>query len=484
MKNSITLSVALFLSTGAFSQKVGIDASTLQFAKFTVEQTAGSTSSVEQILWNRANDFTRLKFRNNSLGFWELGARIGSLSNPSQDTFKITTDLEPNFFVMRGNGQIGINTGNPLFRLHIEGTNRPGVFARTTNASTDSGAIMGILDVPSGASFRSSGVRGESKSITSNSIGVYGIQNGGGWGVAGSVKEAGASGWGAGVYGEAGLNGFSSGTGGYGVYGLNANTGGTGGYFRDFSGAGKALVTVGAVQFVNLGGGTNKVLTSDATGNATWQNLPASAGVWNVTGNDIQNGNTGIVRIGQPNVIGFDSKLTVASNSNTINGTLALHENESDYARLQFSNQNSAGNNYWHLAGFNDNVTINNDRFNIYHGLTGDIMSITGDGKVGIGTTNPTQKLELNNGFLKVSGANKTAFIHTAEVANISGNLTYLNYSGMASTDIVIVSHVYVAAYTGPVGVWWVGSGWAIFRENNPGVMPAGEKFSVMVIKQ
>jgi hypothetical protein len=111
-----------------------------------------------------------------------------------------------------------------------------GIYSRSTITTTDSAAIIGVLDVPTGANFRAAGVRGESKSTTNSSIGVYGLQNGGGFGVAGSVKEAGITGWGAGVYGEAGLNGFSSGTGGYGVSGANMNTGGTAGYFENFSG--------------------------------------------------------------------------------------------------------------------------------------------------------------------------------------------------------------------------------------------------------
>jgi hypothetical protein len=83
MKNITLFLIAIILTASATAQKVGIDASTLQHSKFTVEQTAGSENVVEQILWNRAPDFTRLKFRNNTLGYWQLAARIGNLVNPS-----------------------------------------------------------------------------------------------------------------------------------------------------------------------------------------------------------------------------------------------------------------------------------------------------------------------------------------------------------------------------------------------------------------
>jgi hypothetical protein len=44
--------------------------------------------------------------------------------------------------------------------------------------------------------------------------------------------------------------------------------------------------------------GANKVLTSDAAGIASWQNLPAGAATWGLSGNNIYNSNAGNVGIG------------------------------------------------------------------------------------------------------------------------------------------------------------------------------------------
>jgi hypothetical protein len=91
----------------------------------------------------------------------------------------------------------------------------------------------------SGGGF-SSAVRGESDSTTSNGIGVWGSQNGGGYGVYGTA----ASGYG--VIGAA-----SAGTGtNYGVYGSTNSSAGYGGYF-----VGRVNVT-GALS---KGGGSFKI---------------------------------------------------------------------------------------------------------------------------------------------------------------------------------------------------------------------------------
>jgi hypothetical protein len=62
----------------------------------------------------------------------------------------------------------------------------------------------------------------------------------------------------------------------YGVYGFSANN--VGGYFSSGP-SGRALETNGAVKFAGAGmnPGAGKVLTSDANGNATWQNSTAVA---------------------------------------------------------------------------------------------------------------------------------------------------------------------------------------------------------------
>jgi hypothetical protein len=53
----------------------------------------------------------------------------------------------------------------------------------------------------------------------------------------------------------------------------------------------------GVLQYP-LGAAAGRVLTSDASGNASWQPLPSGASVWAVSGNDIYNTNTGNIGVG------------------------------------------------------------------------------------------------------------------------------------------------------------------------------------------
>ena len=167
---------------------------------------------------------------------------------------------------------VGINTVAPVYRLQVEEATKTAIYARTQSSAADTSAIRGVLDNPTLAGSRSAGVRGITTSTTSNSIGVYGTHAGGGWGVAGSTKEAGVGGGGSGVYGEAGLGGLASGTGGNGVLGINLNPSGIGGNFQDLDGSAtsRALKTSGKVQLTGVGEAAGKALVTDNSGNASW----------------------------------------------------------------------------------------------------------------------------------------------------------------------------------------------------------------------
>lgn len=91
--------------------------------------------------------------------------------------------------------------------------------------------------------------------------------------------------------------------------------------------------------------------------------------------------------------------------SGSLNGAhLLLNESGStDYARLRFTNSsfNSATNNrYWDIAA---KIGTSNslDEMNFYSRQFGNVLSLSGDGKVGILTTAPGAALEVN-GFTKL----------------------------------------------------------------------------------
>lgn len=103
--------------------------------------------------------------------------------------------------------------------------------------------------------------------------------------------------------------------------------------------------------------------------------------------------NSGDVGIGTSSP---DASLEISQNSSLSDPHILLHENGNDYARLNFDNNN--GSNYWTIAAY---IASNNqnDRLNFWNGTSGDVMTITGDGEVGIGVgISPKVPFHLGNG--------------------------------------------------------------------------------------
>lgn len=228
-------------------------------------------------------------------------------------------------------------------------------------------------------------------------------------------------------------------------------------------GLGDVRVEIPGVLRIPTGAAAGRVLTSNASGDASWQDLPAGASVWAVSGTNIYNTNTGNVGVGTSspaflldvrgdrnarlvNIVNTNSgtladglhisvsaplgyglvstangtdgmairasatganawagfflgrgyfsnnvgigtstlmtaRLNVAADSTTADATLRLHENSADYARLEFTNTNTARK--WHIAGLIGSA-VANDRLNFWNSAVGDIMSIRGDGTVSV----------------------------------------------------------------------------------------------------
>lgn len=168
--------------------------------------------------------------------------------------------------------------------------------ASTSSTAASVSAIVGEISATTPGGF-SAAVKGINNGTGGLGIGVWGTQAGSGWGVygatAGGVGVNGNGGTGIGVLGSAssgiGVVGSSS-TGIPGSFSitnaanannaLTATTAGTGfaASFTSANAAPLALHTAGGVQLTGISEGAGKVLTSDASGNATWQTF-ASAGI-------------------------------------------------------------------------------------------------------------------------------------------------------------------------------------------------------------
>jgi hypothetical protein len=93
-------------------------------------------------------------------------------------------------------------------------------------------------------------------------------------------------------------------------------------------------------------------------------------------------------------------KLHVKADSSPTTPQLILEEDAEEGARLSFIN-NSGSSNSWTLYGM-PNATAANAIFNLYYSGFGNIMSLKGNGNVGIGTTNPVQRLDVD-GHIRIN---------------------------------------------------------------------------------
>lgn len=266
---------------------------------------------------------------------------------------------------------------------------------------------------------------------------------------------------------------------------------------------GVAINSNGKVRFGRIGESAGRVLTSDADGYATWQDATVPAHnhfgeSWagnSSTGLEVKNANSttsanGIT--GWMNGGGSQSNIGVQGISNSSNGIGVSGTNSSTGLNSVLAPNSGVSGTAGSgpgvfgssltgpsIYGYKTflNATGNAGKFeNEVAANTDAVVLITNN------AANP-MALELNNGFIKVSGTNKTAFKVTATSGNVTSNRILLNYTGMAATDIIIAVHNFTGSYIGATGVWWDGTEWTIFRED-VAAMPLNETFNVMVIKQ
>ncbi len=127
-------------------------------------------------------------------------------------------------------------------------------------------------------------------------------------------------------------------------------------------------------------------------------------------------------------------RLSVAHTSTLISPTLLLYDNNAgNFSRLQF--QNASGNKFWHIAGYLDNTIDANSRLNFYHSVSGDVLSLSGNGNVGIGTSNPTAKLTLVGNLKLTDGTQGNGKVLTSDA---SGNATWTS-PGSSNTGFSVL---------------------------------------------
>ncbi len=157
------------------------------------------------------------------------------------------------------------------------------------------------------------------------------------------------------------------------------------------------IIPPGGTDNQNLTFNTSTNALSIEDGNSVDLSSLAGGGssVWSANGDKIFY-NTDNVGIGLDNP---QAKLHLLHNSGVGMPHLLLTEDDTDYARLTLNN--STGH-FWTVAARNDEDIIN-ERFNIFNSRGGDIFSLTGNGRLGIGVgTNPKSTLDIKGGMWDV----------------------------------------------------------------------------------
>ncbi|SEW05584.1 hypothetical protein [Kaistella antarctica] len=215
---------------------------------------------------------------------------------------------------------------NAASLLQVTNTGAGSSLEGINNSVTDQiSAVKGVINSTTPGAY-STAVRGVNNGTSSLGIGVWGSQEGSGFGVYGVTPA------------------------GYSVLGSTQT--GTAGYFTS-NDTGKALVTEGPIRFSNIGAGAGKVLTSDASGNATWQNGGAAKVHLSSTGGSSQSTPSGIVTVVNT-WLGLDESGGANYNATTGEYTIPVTGYYAVKAQISFSSSNT-------IAGAQSNVRIQVD---------------------------------------------------------------------------------------------------------------------------
>ena len=119
--------------------------------------------------------------------------------------------------------------------------------------------------------------------------------------------------------------------------------------------------------------------------------------------------------------------MQISHNSTQTDPHLFLYEPANDFARINFRNSNTS--NYYAIAA-SPNATGSAAKMNLFYSGFGNILTLQGDGKLGIGTLNPQRKLHIFNGAAGAppSNANSVVVIE-------NNNHTFLSLISTVSTE-------------------------------------------------
>jgi inorganic pyrophosphatase len=175
----------------------------------------------------------------------------------------------------------------------------------------------------------------------------------------------------------------------------------------------EALEVIGSIRMADGNEGTGKVMISDVDGTGSWQDASIlNDGDWEINGTDVFTDLGGNVGIGTQ----------TPNEALEVNGSIRMTDGNEGDGKILISDADGTAS--WQDASvINDNdwVLIGDSLMTIAENDT--LVTITKTGKVGIGTTNPQDPLEVN-GRISQTGIGESIFIgeNTGLNDDLSGN--------------------------------------------------------------
>jgi hypothetical protein len=191
---------------------------------------------------------------------------------------------------------------------------------------------------------------------------------------------------------------------------------------------------------IPAGAAAGRVLTSDASGNASWQALPPSASAWAVSGTNIYNTNTGNVGIG---TTAPAARLDIlGGNWDTASTEGDLRIGDATY-RLKIGVATGGGGAGHATIAAQGGVNL----LSLGAGTTlatQRALTITGAGNVGIGTASPAAKLDVNGNTIlrgNISFDDDIRSIIFPPTTAPNEPMIYMFSSGTSNSDRMVIAH-------------------------------------------